>query len=68
MNHRLDGGRLMERAEPYTAAARQVAAITARKSIPACESTPGCTKMMYDMARKVVVPPMTSRWKVVPWA
>src|SRR5271157_3169895 len=45
-------------------AARHVAAITARKSMPAWESTPGLTKTMYDMARKVVVPPSASRRKV----
>ena len=42
------------------AAARQVATITAPKSIPAIWSTAGWTKMMYAMATNVVTPPMTS--------
>ena len=45
--------------------AMQVAARTAAKSIPAALRTVGCTKMMYAIVRKVVMPAMTSVRTVV---
>ena len=42
------------------ALAMHVATMTDPKSIPQLESTAGCTKMMYDIVRKVVVPDIAS--------
>jgi len=42
------------------ALAMHVATMTDPKSIPQLESTAGCTKMIYDIVRKVVVPATAS--------
>ncbi len=42
------------------AEARQVAVITAPKSMPVSDSTAGWTKMMYEAVRKVTSPARSS--------
>ena len=42
------------------ALAMHVANMTDPKSIPQLESTAGCTKIIYDIVRKVVVPDIAS--------
>lgn len=49
-------------------AMRQVAVITAAKSIPAPDRTPGITAARYTVAKKVVQPPRTSPARVAPFS